>query len=359
MKNNMKIFAVIMAGGVGSRFWPSSKEKTPKQLLKIFNENTMIQETVERLKGIVESEDIFVVTNKIQKPEIINQLPLVPAGNIIEEPFGRNTAAAIGLAAVTLKAKNPDSVMIVLPADHFIRDIDSFHNTIKTAVEFAYKAKGLVTIGITPSRPETGYGYIQINEKEVEDKINKVYTFAEKPNYATAVRFLESGDFFWNSGMFIWRVDVILEEMKIYMPELYEGIEKIEGVLNTPQYEKTLVHVYGQIRNISIDYGIMEKSNKVFLTKGSFVWSDVGSWEEVYQLFEKDNDGNAIKGNVFTEMTVDSLIFSPNKFTAVIGVENLIIVNSSDAILVCRRDHSQDVKKVVDHLKMNKLTEHL
>jgi mannose-1-phosphate guanylyltransferase len=159
--------------------------------------------------------------------------------------------------------------------------------------------------------------------------------------------------------MFIWRADAILDEIKIHLPELYEGMEQVGKVLNTPEYEKTLVHVYGQMRNISIDYGIMEKSSKVFLTKGSFVWSDVGSWEEVYQLFEKDTDGNAVKGNVFTDMTVDSLIFSPNKFTAAIGVENLIIINSNDAVLVCRRDHSQDVRKVVDHLKINKLTEHL
>lgn len=355
----MKVYAVIMAGGVGARFWPSSREKTPKQLLKIFNENTMIQETVQRLKGVVEISDVYVITNKMQKPEIANQLPDLPSENIIEEPFGRNTAAAIGLAAITLKAKNPDSIMIVLPADHFIRDFDSFHNTLNTAVKFAYKSKGLVTIGITPSRPETGYGYIQIDDRGVEDEIYKVYTFAEKPNYATAVRFLESGDFFWNSGMFIWMTDAILDEMKIHLPELYEGLEQVEKVLNTQEYEKTLNHVYGQLRNISIDYGVMEKSNKVFLTKGNFVWSDVGSWEEVYQLFEKDADGNAVKGNVFTDMTVDSLIFSPNKFTAAIGVENLIIINTNDAVLVCRRDHSQDVKKIVDHLKINKLTEHL
>jgi mannose-1-phosphate guanylyltransferase len=355
----MKVYAVIMAGGVGSRFWPSSKEKTPKQLLNIFGEKTMIQQTVERLKDITEEENIFIVTNKIQKPEILKQLPQLLEENIIEEPFGRNTAACIGLSAVLLKSKEPDAVMITLPADHLVRDLESFKSTVDTAVKFAYESKGLVTIGIIPSRPETGYGYIQIDEKKVKDNIYKVLTFAEKPNYATAIRFLDSGDFFWNSGMFIWRVDAILDEMRILMPELYEGLLKIENEFNNNEYEKTLINVYGQLRNISIDYGIMEKSNKVYLTKGSFIWSDVGSWEEVYQLSGKDNEGNAIRGNVYTEMTVDSLIYSPKKFTAAIGVENLIIVHSDDALLVCRRDHSQEVKKVVDHLKINKLTEHL
>ena len=249
--------------------------------------------------------------------------------------------------------------MLILPADHIIKDVDEFHKTLKDAAEFAYESKGLVTIGIVPTRPETGYGYIQIDEKEIRENIYKVYTFAEKPNYATAVRFLESGDFFWNSGMFIWRADSILDEIKMYMPDLHEGLKEINDSINTGRFEKTLAIVYGQLRNISIDYGIMEKSQKVFLTKGNFSWSDVGSWEEVFQLSPKDSDGNAKVGNVFTEMTVDSYIYSPNKFTSVIGVDNIIVINTDDALLVCRRDQSQEVKKVIDHLKINKLKEYL
>lgn len=355
----MNLFAVIMAGGVGSRFWPRSKEKTPKQLLNIIGDSTMIQETVARLNGIVEKENIYVITNKVQKEEIVKQLPDLCKENIIEEPFGRNTAACIGLASVVIKSKAEDAITMILPADHIIKDLKEYHKTLRQAAEFADNSKGLVTIGIKPSRPETGYGYIQIEENEETKNVHKVYTFAEKPNYATAVRFVESGDFFWNSGMFIWRVDAILNEIEKYMPDLFEGLNELIPALKSPDFNKTLANVYGKLRNISIDYGIMEKSQNVFLTKGDFSWSDVGSWEEVYQLTNKDENGNAIVGNVFTEMTVDSYIYSPEKFTSVIGVDNLIIINSNDALLVCRRDQSQEVKKIVDHLKINKLTEYL
>ncbi len=355
----MKIYAVIMAGGVGARFWPRSKEKTPKQLLKIFGENTMIQSTVERLDGIVKKEDIFVITNKVQEAEIINQLTDLPPQNIIVEPFGKNTAACIGLASIVIEQKCKDGLMIVLPADHIIKETELFHQTLKTAIDFAYRSEGLVTIGILPTRPETGYGYIQIDENNVSKNIYKVLSFAEKPNYATAVRFLESGDFFWNSGMFIWRADVILDEIKNLMPDLYEGLDKLKDVINTPLFDSVLTNVYGMLKSVSIDYGIMEKSKKVYLTKGEFSWSDVGSWEEVYQLSDKNGDGNATIGKIFTEATVDSYIYSPDKFTAVIGAENLIVINTKDALLICRRDQSQEVKKIVDYLKINKLVDHL
>lgn len=353
----MELYAVIMAGGVGSRFWPRSKEKKPKQLIRIFGDNTMIQDTVKRLDGLVDNNNILVITNRLLKMRIRDQLPQIPEQNIIDEPFGKNTAACIGLASILIKKENPEAVTIILPSDHLIKDDSEFQKCLLNAADFAYRSKGLVTIGIKPSRPETGYGYIQFDETEVEKNIHRVLTFAEKPNLSTAIRFIESGDFLWNAGIFIWRVDSILNEIKKYLPDLYEGLEKIETVIDTDEFETQLTQVYGQLKSISIDYGIMEKSDNVYLTKADFYWNDVGNWEAVYEISEKNEDGNVIIGDVYAEKTFNSYIFSPRKFSAIIGVENLIVINTNDALLICNRNYAQDVRQVVDYLKMNKRTE--
>ncbi len=353
----MELYAVIMAGGVGSRFWPRSREKKPKQLIRIFGENTMIQDTVNRLEGLVENDKILIITNKVQKIRIKEQLPQIPPENIIDEPFGKNTAACIGLASAIISKKNPDAVSLVLPSDHLIKDVEEFQNNLRNAAEFAYASKGLVTIGIKPTKPETGYGYIQYNEEQAGKEINKVLTFAEKPNLETAKSFIEAGDFLWNSGMFIWRVDSILKEIKKYLPDLFYGIEEIKESIDTPDFEKVLTNVYGQLKSISIDYGVMENSSIVYITKSRFDWSDVGSWEAVYELSEKDNDNNAHMGDVYTVKTNGSYIYSPQKFTAVIGLENSVVINTNDALLICNRDMVQDVKLVVDYLKMNQKTD--
>lgn len=353
----MEIYAVIMAGGVGSRFWPRSKERKPKQLIRIFGENTMIQDTVKRLNGIVKNENIYVITNKVQKLRVKEQLPQVPEENIIDEPFGKNTAACIGLASVLIKKKNPEAVTIILPSDHLIKDDQAFQDCLLGAAKFAYESKGLVTIGITPTRPETGYGYIQFDDKEVGKNIYKVLTFAEKPNLSTARNFIESGDFLWNSGIFIWRVDTILDELKKHLPEHFDGLTQIENVIGTPDFEKELVQVYGQLKSISIDYGVMEKAETVYLTKADFYWNDVGNWEAVYEISEKNEDSNAVFGDVYTANTFGSYIFSPKKFTAAIGISNLIVIDTNDSLLICHRNNAQDVRQVVDYLKMNKRTE--
>jgi len=353
----MELFAVIMAGGVGSRFWPRSKEKKPKQLIRIVGNNTMIQDTVKRLEGLVENNNIIVITNKVQKMRVKEQLPQLPEENIIDEPFGKNTAACIGLASILIKAKNKDAIMITLPADHLINDDELFRQCLSKAADFAYKSKGLVTIGITPTRPETGYGYIQFDDAMIENDIYKVLAFAEKPNLSIAREFLESGDFLWNSGIFIWRVDTIYEEMKKFLPDLTEGLGKIEKAIGTSEFEKQLVQVYGQLKSISIDYGVMEKSKIVYLTKADFYWNDVGNWEAVYEVSEKNEEGNVLVGDVYSEKSFSSFIFSPRKFTAAIGIENLIIINTPEALLVCHRNNAQDVRDVVDYLKMIKRTE--
>lgn len=349
----MELYAVVMAGGVGARFWPRSKARKPKQLLRIFGENTMIQDTVSRLDGLVKKENIIVITNRIQKPRVIEQLPQIPRKNIIDEPFGKNTAACIGLASVIVENIKKDAVILTLAADHLIKDVEGFHKTMKRAANFAHKSKGLVTIGINPTRPETGYGYVQIDEAHHDQDIHKVINFAEKPNLSTAKRFISSGDFLWNSGMFIWRADAILEEIKIHMEELHDGLLVLKENLDKKDFQETLTKVYGQLKSISIDYGVMEKSEKVYLTKGDFDWSDVGSWETVYQLSEHDDEGNSKIGDVYTLKSSNSYIFSPKKFTAAIGIHNLIVIETEEALLICNRKNSQDVKSIVDSLKLN------
>lgn len=353
----MNIYAIIMAGGVGSRFWPRSREKKPKQLLNLFDEESLIRKTVSRLSGLVSPENILVITNQAQVTAIQEELPEIPVANIIAEPYGRNTAACVALSAAIVAKRDPDAVCFVLPADHLIPNVELFQTDLLKGANYAYELEGLVTLGIPPTRPETGYGYIQFEAGKPGDDVFKVATFAEKPNYATAVRFLQSGDFMWNSGMFIWKASVILDEISIFLPELAEQIGTLIPVIDTDKFDETLEKAYSQIKGISIDYGIMEKSHRVFLIKASFNWSDVGSWEEVYQLSKKDERGNASTGNVFTNMTHNTYIYSPHKFTSAIGVDNLIIINTEDSLLVCRRDQAQEVKQIVDFLKHNNMSD--
>ncbi len=353
----MKLFAVIMAGGVGARFWPRSKQTKPKQLLRIFGEKSMIQHTVDRLEGFIEKENIFVITNSIQQPKIQKQLPGIPEENIIAEPFGKNTAPCIGLASVIVEKIDKDAVTITLPADHLIQNEEAFIETLKCAAEHAESSKGLVTLGINPVRPETGYGYIQIDDNEISEGIHKVLRFAEKPNLGTAKRFMESGDFFWNSGIFIWKVETILKEIEKYLPDLSEGLDELRPTIGTSEFYKTLANVYGKVKSISIDYGIMENSKEVYMMKGNFEWSDVGSWEAVYQLSEKDKDGNVKEGDVFVSNSSNSYVHSRKKFAAVLGMEDTIVIDTNDSLLVCKREYAQDVKQIVDYLKLKKRNE--
>ncbi len=365
MKEQPNIFAVIMAGGIGSRFWPRSREKSPKQLLEISGKNTMIQNTVHRLKGFIPEKQMFVVTNKVQKNGVMKQLPEIPSENIIVEPVGRNTAPCIGLAAMFVNRVDPEGVMIVLPADHIIQNEEEFLRLLDVGVRAAYESSALVTIGIKPDRPETGYGYIQIDEEPgaknpyIDRGVYRVKTFAEKPNPHTAQRFLESGDFLWNSGMFIWRADVILNEIKKSLPETSAQLMNIEESLGTSLFEQNLERAYGVIRGISIDYGVMEKAEHVFVLKGDFGWNDVGSWDEVTRITEHDEHGNHFEGKVIPVNTSNAFIHSSGKLIATVGIDDIIVIDTDDALLICKRGASQDVKEIVDHLRRKQMNEYL
>lgn len=356
------MYVVIMAGGIGTRFWPRSRFKRPKQLLSILDSRTMIQATVDRLKSLVTDDKIYIVTTEPQTEELKKQLPLLRAENFIIEPKGKNTAPCIGLAAVILKQRDPEAVMAVMPADHRIKKDEEFRKVLSAANVVARDSGCLVTIGISPTYPSTGYGYVQFNGKL--DEVNKipiykVKTFAEKPDIDTAQGFIRSGDFLWNSGMFVWRVESILHEIEMSIPELYEGLMEIEKYLGTDAQEDVIQKVYCQIKSISIDYGVMENSTNVCVVKGNFDWNDVGTWEEVYKISPKDEDNNVLIGDHFPKDTRNCLIDSPNRMIATLGVEDLIIVDAGDALLICKKDMAQNVKDLVEAMKRKQLDNYL
>ncbi len=361
------VYPVIMAGGVGTRFWPRSREKSPKQLLEIIGKGTLIQNTVKRLAGFLDVRNCFVVTSRAQKPLASKQLEVlhVDEEKILVEPMGRNTAPCIGLAALHIRRINPKGVMVVLPADHLISDLAEYERVIRLAVEIARESGSLITIGIHPTYPETGYGYIQMyNEDGAHNPffsrgVFRVKTFAEKPSLQVAEKFLASGDFLWNSGQFVWRVDVILKKIEHLLPELYAELMRVDAAMETPQYASTLEKAYGVIRGISIDYGVMEKTDDVYTIPANFGWSDIGSWDEVYRMSGKDENGNSITGLVIPKDTKGSYIYTQGKLVATIGVEDLIIVNTDDALLICKRGRSQDVKEVADHLRRKQMDQYL
>jgi len=341
----MEIFVVIMAGGVGSRFWPRSRKSKPKQLLNIFGENSMIRETYRRISKTIPDENVFVITNKVQAELIASDLPEIPKENIIAEPIGKNTAPCVAVSAKTIYNRSKDSVLVTLPADHLIKNEKEFNDLLKESARFAYEEKALVTFGITPTRPETGYGYINFENSD-SDKIYKVKQFVEKPDLKTAQEYLKSGRYLWNSGMFIWRSDIILEEVKKYLPATYSLVSQ----LNDSNYSSMIEEIYPKFESVSVDYGIMEKSERVYTMEGDIGWSDVGSWESVYELSDKDKNGNTLVGDVMTLNSKNTYIYSEGKFTAALGIEDMVVINLEDSLLVCKRSEAQNVKKIVEYL---------
>ena len=341
-------YAVIMAGGSGTRFWPKSTQRLPKQFLNLFGNQTMIQETVSRLGGAINTEHVLVVTNDSYASIVEQQLPGVNRDFIIGEPIARNTAPCVAAAAAILHRENPDSVMVVLPADHVIGKPDAFRRVLMRAVDTAISENSLVTIGIKPNRPETGYGYIRFDAGG--DEVYRVKNFTEKPDLETAEQFLSSGDYLWNSGMFIWKTSAILNAIKKYLPELFILTEEL---MMSDCSKEDIDEFYMACPSISVDYGIMEKAEKVHVLPGNFDWNDAGSWTAVYELSPKDESGNAT-GSAITSIqdSANNLIQAgSNKLIALVGVENLAVVETEDAILVVNLNEAQGVKKVVEELR--------
>jgi mannose-1-phosphate guanylyltransferase len=353
-RKNKPLYAVIMAGGSGTRLWPRSRKKKPKQLLDIVSSKTMIQETVERLDSLVDVDNTMVVVGELHFKDIDQQLVHIPTENIIVEPSGKNTAPCIGLAAIHIKARDEDAVMVVLPSDHLIRNTNRFRKIIRAAAAAAQQEESLVTIGIEPTFPETGYGYIQIGKKELSirsEDVFKVVAFTEKPTGAMAKKFLKAGNYLWNSGMFVWNVKTILNQIEKHLPDLHDGLMKIEAALGKSNEQKVLERVYDSLEPESIDFGVMEKSKKVLLLKGDFGWNDIGSWAAMEQLWPKDKDGNFLNADVVSIESSGNIIHSTKKLVAVIGLQDIVIIETEDALLVCPKERAPDVRRAVEELK--------
>jgi len=383
------VHAVILAGGSGVRFWPLSRETSPKQMLQIVGEDTLLRQTIKRINGFVPSENIWIVTTEDKAQAIRFHLdplgPMSKAIQFISEPVGRNTAPAIGLAAIYLNHLYPESIMVVLPSDHAIPDTEKFLNDLRLAIQGA-KKDYLVTFGIKPNRPETGYGYIKITKssKMKPKGLFMVERFFEKPDLKTAKRYLSDGNYFWNSGIFIFKTAQILTELQKHLPVLYKTLKEIEIILfkpdklnrlekpnkpNKPNKPKKLkkpdkryalcaMH-YAKLEPISIDYGIMERSQNILMAPAKFKWSDLGSWAALDEIIEKDKTGNILKGNTIDIGSQNSTIFAGERLIATIGLKDMVVVDTPDATLVSPKERVQEVRKVVEALRQADREEHL
>ncbi len=349
-----------MAGGRGERFWPKSRKNLPKQFLSLTDDGkTMIQLTVERILPLVDMQDIYIATNRDYKKLVREQLPEIPEENILCEPVGRNTAPCIGLGAVHISRKYDDAVMLVLPSDHLIKYNTIFLNTLSDAAEVAEQGENLVTLGITPDYPETGYGYIKFNPNQTMKRAFAVDRFVEKPDLETAKEYLATEQYLWNSGMFIWKVSTILHNMEKYLPETYAGLQRIQNAIATEDEQSVLEQEFEAFHSESIDYGIMEKAQNIYILSGSFGWDDVGSWLAVERIRQSNEFGNVITGNAVTVDTKNTIIEGDKKLIATVGIEDLIIVDTEDALLICEKDSAGNIKKVLENLKICNRTEYL
>ena len=351
----MKTTAVIMAGGKGERFCPKSRSSFPKQFLSLTTDGkTMLQHTVERLLPVVDLGDVYIVTNQDYVEIVKEQMPELPPENILAEPMARNTAPCIGLAAAVIQSKYEDAVMLVLPSDHLIKYTEMYVDTLRQAIDLAQEGENLVTLGITPTYPETGYGYINFVRDEANKQrgIYKVNRFVEKPDIDTAKEYLSSGQYLWNSGMFIWKLSTILERFRQFMPDTYAGLVRIRDAVGQKNFDLVLKTCFAGFQSESIDYGILEKAENIYTIPGTFGWDDVGSWLSLERINRTNEFGNMVQGDVVTIKTKNTTIVGGSKLIAAVGLEDMVIVDTEDALLVCAKDAAQDIKKVIENLKI-------
>lgn len=352
--------ALIMAGGRGERFWPKSRKNLPKQFLSLTDDGkTMIQLTVERILPIVDYENIYIATNKDYLPLIKEQLPQIPVENVLCEPVGRNTAPCIAMAAAIINKKYDDAIMMVLPSDHLIKYANLYQKVLNDACDVAMKDDNLVTVGITPDYPETGYGYIKFVTDVTEGSAYKVDRFVEKPSLDVAKEYLASEEYLWNSGQFIWKVSTILSKFEKLMPEVFEGANTIKAAYGTDEFNAVLEKVFPEFPSISIDYGVMEKAESIYVIPGNFGWDDVGSWLAVERIKKPNEAGNIVNGNVVTVNTKNCIIQCDKKLIATVGLEDVVIVDTEDATLICDKASTADIKKILENLRAEKKDQYL
>ncbi|MEJ7655134.1 MAG: mannose-1-phosphate guanylyltransferase [Chloroflexia bacterium] len=348
------MYAVVLAGGSGTRLWPRSRAKSPKHLLNLMSpDNSMLQETAGRMLPVVGGERLFVVTNVAHADEVRAQLPDVPPENVLAEPVGKNSGPAVGYAAARIMALDPDAPMIVLPADHVILRTEEFQAAVRAGAEFATNG-GIVTLGISPGYPDTGYGYMELGEevgRVGELTFHRIVRFTEKPDLAAATEFVESGRYVWNSGMFMWTARTIMEEIATYMPNLHTALTELAPALGTDDEAEAVARVWPGIESQSIDYGVLERSERVTTLPIDIGWSDVGDWSALAEFIPQDSDGNAVLGEAMVFDSRNSLVYSSGRLITAIGLEDMIVVETEDALLICPKSRAQEVRRIVDRLK--------